>query len=677
MTQTAVLQPQARELPGTAAPAFFETLGALRVSIGRSARPIKSRKSRALIAYLALSPQRAESRVRIAGLLWSEKTDKESRVSLRQQLRGLKRDLGASGANVLGSDRLNVWLEDALVTSDIGELFAALNAGEVPELLIERKSVTDEFLKDLDDLDPAFDYWLAVQRESYREQLVRKLTALGAVASGSRQSHRIALAIRNLDPTNEEACRILMQYHAARGDVTAALRIYSELWALLDGEFDMEPAEETQALVARIKLGEHPGELDEDPAPAGSAGPTLESGNILILVEPFQNEGLGDAHMRRVAGLRHELIAALTRFRDWSVREAGPNADPQALAGSKAYVLSATAFEENDEVLVSLMLSRQADRTYLWSQRVSIQLKQWLATKLHIIRRIATSLEVQISAERLARTAKLPDKNLDVYDRWLRGNGLIHRWQPKAEIRAEGIFRSILADTQEFAPAFVGLVQILNTRHHIFPGVMRDRQREDEALELAKAAVRLDPMDSRTQLCLAWSHILKGHFTQAAFYYDMALQMNENDPWTLTSCAMGLAYCDEKSRARQIADHALEVAIGGAPIHWSYQMCIRFLDGDYAGATVAAERAEGSAFFVPAWKAAALAHLGDDEAARQSIEAFYESVAANWSGPVPVSPRSVLDWFCQCFPIRVEADRERLREGVVAAGLLQVGGAEK
>src|SRR5690606_9901785 len=133
------------------------------------------------------------------------------------------------------------------------------------------------------------------------------------------------------------------------------------------------------------------------------------------------------------------------------------------------------------------------------------------------------------------------------------------------------------------------------------------------------------------------------------------------------------AYCDEKKRARQIADHALEVAIGGAPIHWSYQMCIRFLDADYAGAVIAAEHAEGSAFFVPAWKAAAFAHLGDHEAASRSIRDFYSVVAEHWSGPAQVNPENVLDWFCQSFPIRLEADRERLREGVVAAGLLASG----
>src|SRR5690606_7129684 len=104
---------------------------------------------------------------------------------------------------------------------------------------------------------------------------------------------------------------------------------------------------------------------------------------------------------------------------------------------------------------------------------------------------------------------------------------------------------------------------------------MRDAERQAEALALAKAAVKLDPMDSRSQLCLAWSHILNGNFQQAAFCYDLALERNENDPWTMTSCALGLAYCTETGRARRIADHAFEVALGGPPIHWAYLLCIR------------------------------------------------------------------------------------------------------
>jgi hypothetical protein len=97
---------------------------------------------------------------------------------------GLKRDLGATGATVLRSDRLNPSGDD--ITSDISDLLAALSGATVPELLLEHKGLTDEFLKDLDDLD----YWLAIQRASYREQLLRKFGAIAGTARRSRSSSR-------------------------------------------------------------------------------------------------------------------------------------------------------------------------------------------------------------------------------------------------------------------------------------------------------------------------------------------------------------------------------------------------------------------------------------------------------------------------------------------------------
>lgn len=651
--------------------AHLEMLGALRVSLRSSAVKVKSRKSRALLAYLALTPQHTDSRIRIAGLLWSEKSDYESRVSLRQELMGLRREFGAVGVNLVQSDRLNTWLDADAIVSDINEVVAALDSGIVPEVLLERKGLTDDFLRDLNEIDPAFDYWLAVQRESYRDLLLRKLVGLLDIPAAGQQQYRAALALHNLDPTNEEACRALMQYHAARGDVAAALRIYNELWSLLDRDFDMEPTDETQSLVARIKLHDASITPIRPAREASASGSVPRHGHIVVTVAAFLDEGLESKHARRVAGLRHELVAALTRFRDWSVRDAGAEISPDLLAGRRAYEISASALEEDGELYVSLVLKRHSDGTYLWGQRVSIQLDKWLSAKLHVIRRIAAAMEVQISAERLARTSSLPDQNLDIYDRWLRANELVYNWQPNDEIRAEAIFRSILVDTQDFAPAHVGLVQILNTRHHIFPGVLRSRERELEALNLAKAAVKIDPRDCRTQLCLAWSHILNGNFEQAIFCYDLALQLNENDPWTLTSCAQGLSYCDQKLRARQLADRALDVAVGGVPMHWSYQLCIRFLEGDYAGALSAAENADDAAFFVPAWRAATMAHLRQYAAAHREVDRFYALIAQNWYGPEPVSRVRVLDWLCTAFPIRLEADRKRLRAGVVAAGLLE------
>jgi DNA-binding SARP family transcriptional activator len=58
---------------------------------------ITSRKTRALLAYLALPAGRAHARDKLMGLLWSDRGDKQARDSLRQALSELGRTLGAIG----------------------------------------------------------------------------------------------------------------------------------------------------------------------------------------------------------------------------------------------------------------------------------------------------------------------------------------------------------------------------------------------------------------------------------------------------------------------------------------------------------------------------------------------------------------------------------------------------
>ena len=71
-----------------------------------------------------------------------------------------------------------------------------------------------------------------------------------------------------------------------------------------------------------------------------------------------------------------------------------------------------------------MVLKDDSTGIYVWSESFG-WLDNWFETQQRIIRRIATSLNVQLSAERLKRLAGEPDVSLDVYDRWLRGQSLI------------------------------------------------------------------------------------------------------------------------------------------------------------------------------------------------------------------------------------------------------------
>src|SRR4030095_9940582 len=69
---------------------------------------IATRKTRALLAYLALPPGRAHARDKLTSLLWSDRGDQQARNSLRQALTELGRVLTGVEPLVRGRDTLSL-----------------------------------------------------------------------------------------------------------------------------------------------------------------------------------------------------------------------------------------------------------------------------------------------------------------------------------------------------------------------------------------------------------------------------------------------------------------------------------------------------------------------------------------------------------------------------------------
>jgi tetratricopeptide (TPR) repeat protein len=199
----------------------------------------------------------------------------------------------------------------------------------------------------------------------------------------------------------------------------------------------------------------------------------------------------------------------------------------------------------------------------------------------------------------------------------LRGQELAMTWWGAHEWReAARIFRSIIDEAPAFSPAYSSLVALVNSEHLSFPGVRRTPESDADALALAKTAVQTDPFDSRAHLAMAWSLAMRRQCEQAELSFGLALDLNENDPWTLTSASLGLSFCGRHVDAKHLADEALRLNPTPSRSQWAYQATIRFMCSDYPGCIEAAHKADDIIVNLPAWHAAALAHLGMLEEAR-------------------------------------------------------------
>jgi DNA-binding SARP family transcriptional activator len=91
------------------------------------------RRPLALLAFLATAPEGGRSRDQVLLHLWPDSTPTRARNVLKQTLYSLRRDLGAPDIVLQDGDRIR--LNPALLTSDVAELEAALDRGEVERAL--------------------------------------------------------------------------------------------------------------------------------------------------------------------------------------------------------------------------------------------------------------------------------------------------------------------------------------------------------------------------------------------------------------------------------------------------------------------------------------------------------------------------------------------------------------
>ena len=238
-----------------------------------SGRPLmlRSRKDRALLAYLALSAGRRHGRERLALLLWSDVAG-DPRHSLRQSLSVIARALGGSpkgAARVIDVGREEIRLEPAALMVDALEVRELLQRESAAELERASRLYAGPLLEDLGRLVPAFDDWLTVERERLAAAMVdaqHRLLDLYAAAGTPQRAIPAASRLVAVDPYHEDARRDLMLLYAECGHTQAAIAQYEAYAALLRKELGAEPDETTKEIHRLLLEGHAPARRASRPA---------------------------------------------------------------------------------------------------------------------------------------------------------------------------------------------------------------------------------------------------------------------------------------------------------------------------------------------------------------------------------------------------------------------------
>ena len=267
---------------------------------------LRTRKAMALIAYLALQPERRARREQLAQMFWPRVEGDAARTSLRQLLAGLRKagadDLIHAEGDWLGlAPDLDVDAISLERAARRGDLEGAIEAVALYRggLIAEGLSVDS----------PAFDDWLDLERARLCRLAVAAMERVAAAAIDGSYDRSAGLAAAEravaLDPYNEQAHRQLMTLQAAIGRPDLALLHYGALAETLRRELQVAPDPETQKLQEAIRTARRQARPAEDMRAAAPPAPEPS----VVRPVPLQEPAAPPQSRRRYPGLAPAALA--------------------------------------------------------------------------------------------------------------------------------------------------------------------------------------------------------------------------------------------------------------------------------------------------------------------------------------------------------------------------------
>jgi DNA-binding SARP family transcriptional activator/TolB-like protein len=658
------------------------------------------RKTRALLACIAMAAPRPVLRGRLAEQLWSRRPEEQARASLRQEIHRLLDALSPAETDILLITRDHLTLRPGAVWIDVEEVMRATTAQPASLALLD-----GDLLEDLDGVDPNFDAWLNTERERLRDRA--RGIAEAMLKDNLEPDAAIAAAQRllTIDRSHEGAWRSLMKAHAARGERGLAVQAYDRCRAVLADMLDAAPSVETQKLLNEIRGPSHsrlplrPPQPAEAPAPAPAPPPVVQPeseqepdspvadvmpaprkretpavrGGAHVGVMPFRLIGMSDEDAHLAPGLADEITNALSRFRWMFIvssnslgRFAAENRDEAAIRREFGldFLLDGSVQRAGNKIRISLrLLDLRANNQIVWARRFDREANDLLSLQDEVAAEVVAQIDPEILLIEAKRSTSRGSVDATAYDLMLRSLPLMGQLEHEAFMQAGEYLTSAIALEPDYAAAYAWYAY-----WHMFlvgqdwadnPQAMMER-----AGELAERAIVLDPFDARG-LSIS-GHVrafLHRRLREAMVLHDRALSLNPNlaMAWALSAVTYFYAGDLEEAERRNNRYKQLSPLDPHAFFFDTFFTMIHLAKRDYEKAAEVGQRvSQLSPTFSAGYKPylAALGHLRRDQEATTIRRRLLQ-----------LEPDFTIERFLKGTPMERENDKLHYAEGLRLAGI--------
>jgi len=261
----------------------IQLLGGLRAKLHGSELQFPTKKSEALLAFLASPPGRTHPREKLAAMFWGDSGEEQARQSLRQTLFTLRKLINTDEEIVVTGDSDRIGLDSNRVSVDVVAFEKLLEEGG-GHLSKAVELYHGEFLDGLTVNEEGFESWVGLERERLRERALSALSSLLDQQTEDRQfdtAVQTAIRILAVDPLRESTHRALMRLYVQQGRREAALKQYHACADALRRQLQVEPEEETRQLFDEIRA-----------VSGGAKKGTFERTRILLVEDNLLNRQL-------------------------------------------------------------------------------------------------------------------------------------------------------------------------------------------------------------------------------------------------------------------------------------------------------------------------------------------------------------------------------------------------
>lgn len=662
------------------------------------------RKTRALLAILALSSPRPVLRSKLAELLWSRRPEEQARASLRQEIHRLLEALHPVGQQIMSVQRDHLTLRPGTVWVDVEEVLRASTSKPQALTLLD-----GELLEDLDGVDPSFDTWLAMERERLRDRARTLAETLLREKDDPETVIPAAQQLLAIDRTHEGAWRALMRAYASRGERGMAIQAFERCRAVLAEMLDAQPSDETMRLASEIRAASPPpARLPSQsvlPPTPPRAEPRIASraeiarearlepraearetrgaergearvttrGGARVGVLPLQMIGTTEAEAHLSTGLADEITSALARFR-WIflvsssslARYATQTRDEMQIrrAFDIHFLLDGTIQRVGERLRINLrLLDMRAGNQMVWSQRFDRAADDLLTLQDDIAAEVVAQIDPEILLIESQRVTARPSHDANAYDLVLRAIPLINRLDKPLFMEAGDLLRRAVDLEPDYAAAHAWFAYwnmfLVGQGWAEAPA-----EAMAEAGRLAERAITLDPQDAKA-LTIA-GHVrafLHHRLREAIALHERALMLNPNLAMAWNLSGVAYAYLGDLTEAERRVTRYKQLSPFDPQAYFydTARIIIALLKRAHEQAVeIGREVSQMNPAFSAACKPylAALGHLGQKSEADSVRERLLE-----------IEPDFSISRFVQASPFERAEDREHFVRGLRLAGI--------